>query len=95
MLFQTGVLVQTVGIEVESGENPEFAVCVMKSLDRHKKGDWGDLEEETKYLNDEAIEEGGRILSAYNLLTREGIKKIYIITECDRSVTSVLFASEY
>ena len=95
MLFQLGRCVQTSGIANESGNYPVFALAVLNSLDRHKSGDWGDLCDEDKELNNEAINSEGRIVSAYNLPTREGNEKVYIITEHDRSVTTVLFASEY
>ena len=95
MLFETGLVVQTSGIAAESRENPRFAICVLSSLNRHKKGDWGDLCEDDKSLNEQAIKDGDRILSAYLLPTREGTEKVYIITEHNRSVTTVLFASEY
>lgn len=60
-------------------------------LDRHNSGDWGDLDDEDKTTNDEAVKHGDRILSAYE--TDGG--KIWIITEWDRSVTTVLLPSEY
>lgn len=59
---------------------------------RHVNGDFGDLCEEDKQMNLEAIKSGDdRILSAYE--TEDG--KIYVITEWDRSVTTVLYADEY
>lgn len=60
-------------------------------ITRHVTGDWGDIEEEDKQSNEEAVKEGYRILSAYLL----GNEKIYIITEHDRSLTTVMLASEY
>ena len=61
-------------------------------LVRHVMGDWGDLCDEDKQANDEAIADDLRILSAYRL--SDGVK-IWIITECDRSVTTVLLPQEY
>ena len=61
-------------------------------LNRHLSGDWGDLCEEDKSLNDEAINNGSRVLSAYTLST--GVK-IWVITEADRSATTLLLPSEY
>ena len=60
-------------------------------ITRHVTGDWGDLCEEDKQLNEEAIQGEYRIFSCY-LLADE---KIYIITEYDRSLTTVMLASEY
>lgn len=90
MLFELGQIVTTSGIAHQC-EFPDFANEVRKSLGRHIKGDWGDLCEEDKNLNNQAIKEGTRILSAYNILD----KKVYIITEWDRSATTILFADEY
>lgn len=55
-------------------------------------GDFGEVSEEDKALNEEAIEIGDRILSAY--FDRDGVK-YWIITEADRSATTVLLPSEY
>ena len=59
---------------------------------RHARGDFGEVSEEDKALNEEAIETGDRILSAY--FDRDGVK-YWIITEHDRSATTVLLPSEY
>jgi hypothetical protein len=59
---------------------------------RHLSGDWGDLDMEDKRLNDSAVKAGGRILSSYIL--PDG-SKIWIITEWDRSYTTLLLPSEY
>lgn len=62
-------------------------------LDRHVRGDWGDeLGFEDLQLNDAALAEGERILSKYRI--RPGVS-IYIITEWDRSATTVLLPEEY
>lgn len=58
---------------------------------RHSKGDWGDLSEEDKKENDLSVKEGFRILSSYSI--RE--KTIWVITEADRSATTLLFPDEY
>lgn len=60
-------------------------------LQRHRAGDWGDLDPEDARSNDEAVKAGDRILSAY---THEGVK-FWIITEADRSVTTFLLPEEY
>jgi hypothetical protein len=84
-MFNTGSVVQTAGIAHESQSNPAFALHVLNSLNRHKKGDWGDLEDEDKELNNQAVNGEDRILSMYLLPTREGTQKVYIITEWDLS----------
>ena len=55
-------------------------------------GDWGDLDNEDKQENELSLKEGYRLLSAYK---KEGLPKIWIITEADRSATTVLFPEEY
>ena len=61
-------------------------------LRRHQCGDWGDLDAEDKAANNFSVENGLRILSAYHAL--DGIK-FWIITEADRSATTILLPDEY
>ncbi len=61
-------------------------------LIRHGTGDWGDLDADDKERNEEALKDGSRIFSAYNL--RDGTR-IYVITEADRSATTILLPEEY
>ena len=65
---------------------------VASSLVRHASGDFGDVCEEDKAYNEEAVENEGRIMSAYH--DRNGIK-FWIITEWDRSATTILLPDEY
>jgi len=88
-LFPLGRLMATPGALAAlttSGESPA------RFLDRHAKGDWGEVCPEDGRLNDEAVGDGGRILSAYR--TAKGVR-IWIITEADRSATTVLLPDEY
>lgn len=66
-------------------------------LARHAKGDWGDdLDTFDKRQNDLAVKEGYRILSAYNVPIENGeTERIWIITEADRSATTILQPQEY
>jgi hypothetical protein len=61
-------------------------------LDRHLRGDWGDVDADDKRANDHALTHGGRLLSSYKLKDET---KIWIITEADRSSTCILLPSEY
>lgn len=88
--FSLGKVVMTQGIAAFMDEK-EFYLKVMESLNRYVSGDWGCVDDEDKEENDHALESGDRILSAYET----GHGKIWIITEWDRSVTTVLFPSEY
>jgi hypothetical protein len=60
-------------------------------LDRHASGDWGDLEEEDRRENELSLRNGWRIFSSYPV----GGKTVWIITEADRSVTTILLPEEY
>jgi hypothetical protein len=61
-------------------------------LQRHLSGDWGDISDADRQENEFSVEHGLRILSAYTLPT--GIK-IWLMTEADRSATTILLPSEY
>ena len=78
-------------------ENQEFAKFIQKSLNRHVKRDWGDVDDEDKETNDQALKERTRLLSAYNddRFPKNGVAPIWIITEADRSATTILFPDEY
>ena len=82
--FEVGDVVATPGA---------MRALVRALLVRHQSGDWGELDDEDKHQNEISIQHGMRILSAYILpITGE---KIWIITESDRSVTTLLLPSEY
>ncbi|MPL89233.1 hypothetical protein SDC9_35266 [bioreactor metagenome] len=95
--FNTGQIVATRGVHDLACENSEFAQFIQKSLNRHVKGDWGDVDEEDKQTNDQALKQGTRMLSAYNddRFPQNGAATIWIITEADRSATTILFPDEY
>lgn len=61
-------------------------------LMRHAAGDWGIVDEEDAQSNEDAVKHGDRILSAYRLSNET---KIWIITEADRSATTILLPDEY
>jgi hypothetical protein len=64
----------------------------MLGLLRHSKADWGDVCPEDAQLNNAALNDGTRLLSAYR---SSGGSRFWIITEADRSVTTVLLPEEY
>jgi hypothetical protein len=64
----------------------------MGLLQRHLDGDWGEVSEEDREANNSALRNGGRLLSAYRI--GNGVK-LWVITEADRSVTTVLLPDEY
>jgi len=64
----------------------------MEFIGRHLYGDWGEVCADDQQANEEALEQRLRLLSAYR--TKTGVK-LWVITEADRSVTTVLLPSEY
>ena len=91
-LFTVGQTVVTRGLHAEMQNNILVDMGVRGALLKHISGDWGDLTEEDKEMNDRAVESGDdRILSAYTI---EG-HRVYIITEWDRSYTTIMLAEEY
>lgn len=65
---------------------------ILIALGRHVRGDWGDVDPEDRGLNDRALVDESRLLSVYH--ARSGAK-FWIITEWDRSVTTVLLPEDY
>ena len=88
-LFPIGQLVATPGALSALAEAEEEIGYL---LIRHISGDWGNVPTEDAVANNEALENGFRILSSYQLSTGE---KIWVITEADRGVTTFLLPSEY
>jgi hypothetical protein len=64
---------------------------VLTALRRHASGDWGDLCPEDTLANDDALHHEGRLLSAYG----QGEERFWIITEADRSATTILLPEDY
>jgi hypothetical protein len=87
--FPLGEIVATRGllsVLERSGQPP------LLFLIRHARGDWGEVGKEDSMANDEGLANGGRLLSAYRTSLGEWI---WIITEWDRSVTTLLLPNEY
>jgi hypothetical protein len=88
-LFSLGQLVATPGALAslaKAGQTP------LDFLSRHVCGDWGDIDKEDQKENELGLKQGFRLLSSYH--TSAGAK-IWVITEADRSVTTVLLPDEY
>lgn len=92
MKFNSGLLVVTRGVNDLIASNEEFAKQVMLSLKRHLAGDWGEVCDEDRITNELALRDGGRLFSVYK---REGMPTIWVITEWNRSVTTILFPADY
>ena len=91
MRFSLGTTVATRGVSDAMDDSPAFRAGVAQAFARHARGDWGEVCDEDKQSNDEALKVGCRLHSAY---TVEG-KVVWIITESDRSATTALFPDEY
>jgi len=65
---------------------------VLIALQRHNAGDWGDVCLADGQANDAGLHSGGRLVSVYRSVRNQ---KFYIITEGDRSVTTVLLPEDY
>lgn len=65
---------------------------LLRAIERHASGDWGDVCERDRQENDLSMREGYRLLSVYH--DRNGVK-FWVVTEADRSATTVLLPSEY
>lgn len=93
--FKLGQIVATPGALAALQEAGQSAIPF---LQRHVSGDWGEICDEDKKLNDEAVShEGdedrmGRVLSCYRTAKNE---RIWLISEHDRSVTTLLLPEEY
>ena len=86
-----GKVMATSGIKDYVGNDIPRNIALRNVLIRHANGDWGDVCEEDHTANDIALIQGNRVLSSYTLADR----KVWIITEADRSATTVLFPEEY
>ena len=87
--FSLGRVVATPGA-LEALANAEEDAATF--LQRHATGDWGDLCKDDLEENELSLAQGYRLLSAYRL---KDLEKIWIITEADRSATTILLPEDY
>ena len=90
--FKLGKLVMTKAVHDKMCSDIDFAIGVLESFEKYRSGNWGDLCDEDKAENEHALKEGERIFAVYNIGDE---KKLWIITEWDRSVTTLLLPEEY
>lgn len=101
--FALGQLVATPGA-LELLEQTNFSALALVS--RHVHGDWGDCCDEDKATNELAIRQGMRVMSVYRLVDAETLRRtpqdkrsslpsLWVISEADRSVTTLLRPDEY
>ncbi|WP_413168876.1 hypothetical protein [Burkholderia latens] len=87
-LFQLGQVVATRAV---AAHLEQHRIAAAFYLDRHVHGDWGSVPAEDARANLSAVAHGARILSSYDVAG----KRVWIITEADRRMTTLLFSSEY
>ncbi len=88
-LFPAGQIVATPGalaLLEQAKKSP------LEFLSRHLRGDWGELYPDDKTENELSLKHGYRLMSSYQVT---GAEKLWIITEADRSVTTLLLPTEY
>jgi hypothetical protein len=101
--FSSGQVLGTRALFLAMGRMPAFSRWVQGCLARHLKGDWGDTCTHDAEVNDLALKEGSRIVSVYKVpKLLAGVPpgelsedRIWIITEADRSCTTLLWPSDY
>jgi len=85
--FKLGRLVITTNAAIRLRQQEVF-----DALRQHAQCDWGDISDDDWVMNDEAVKNGDRLVSAYHDSNKE---KFYIITKADRSATTVLLTEDY
>lgn len=89
--FPTGHLVFTCGVQAAVADGLFNPATYIR---RHFAGDWGELDESDRRMNEAALHNGDRLFSSYDI-DAGSETRLWIITEADRSVTTLLFPSEY
>ena len=87
-LFKLGRILATPAAQEELAQ---LNYCPLDLLRKHMSGDWSEMDVEDQQSNQESIRKGSRIFSAYTI---QGTK-FWVITEADRSSTTILLPSEY
>ncbi len=91
MEINVGHVLVSKGVADLARENKQFAAFVKKSLERYRKGDWGEMSDEERALNSRNLEINLRLFSSYE---SGGYPEIWITTEPDRSTSTIMFPDE-
>jgi len=89
--MKIGSLYLTRAVNDKIADDINFSKFILNSLKKYKNKMWGELKKDDIEANNYALENGERILAKYIFKDKE----IYIITEYDRSKTTILFCDEY
>jgi hypothetical protein len=92
--FELGQVVMTTSLQqtIHASDPENWQADLTQMLNRHVTGDWGEVPKEDKQFNDDCLERGQRLLSAYT--SWAGVK-VWIITKHDRSATTLLLPEDY
>ena len=95
--FPIGQVVSTASVMEHSSASADFTSFLSESLRRHVAGDWSDMVPEDQQSNQRAVVRGSRIFSSYRIPAGQVARhqSLWIITEADRSATTILFPSDY
>lgn len=97
--LQLGTVYITAGIaaRIASGDISTKRIAHLL-IDRHMQAHWGDMDADDRQANDDALINGNRVLSCYSIRPGRpaiGDNRVWIITEADRSATTILLPEEY
>ena len=96
--FSLGQVVATRAVWELIDKNEDFSKFVTLCMSRYIQNDWGELPEEDWALNDESVRNGERLLASYQIpefIEEVFEDRLWIITEWDRSTTTLLFPGDY
>lgn len=90
--FELGQLIMTTSVAEWAAEH---SIDLLPYVTRHQSGDWGDVCREDANENELSLKQGFRLLSAYKVPINNDVETIWVITESDRSYTTILFPTDY
>ena len=95
MTFEIGKLAASRSVANLMQDDPRFCSFLIGAFARYRRCDWGEMTAHDKAMNDAAVKDGNdRILAAYEH-SQHPDWRLWIITESDRSYTTILFPDEY
>lgn len=89
--MKTAKTVMTIGIAHKMAKDEEFAKGVTRAMTRYLMHDWGNISEDSKKMNEEALQTKDEIMGIYEI----GSDNIYVITDPYHKVTTILLSDEY
>jgi hypothetical protein len=92
-----GRIVVSASVHERVALDSDFHAFTVACLHRHEASDWGDLDDDDRAANERALTGDGRVLSAYDVPPGYELPddQLWIVTEADRSATTLLWPSDY